>query len=67
VIKGAVGRPRPDLLLMGTGQHGVLRRVFLGSVAAEVAPELECDVLVVPPGASRDGTAAAARDTSAPA
>ena len=67
VIKGAVGRLRPDLVLMGTGQHGILRRVLLGSVAAEVAPELECDVLVVPPGASRDGTAASAGHTSAPA
>ena len=67
VVKEAVGRLRPDLVLMGTGHHGILRRVFLGSVAAEVAPELECDVLVVPPGASRDGTAAAAGHTSAPA
>ncbi len=28
VIKEAVGRLRPDLALMGTGQHGILRRVF---------------------------------------
>jgi nucleotide-binding universal stress UspA family protein len=67
VIKEAVGRLRPDLVLMGKGQHGVLRRVFLGSVAAEVVPELDCDVLVVPPSASRDGTVAAAGHTSAPA
>jgi nucleotide-binding universal stress UspA family protein len=67
VIKEAVGRLRPDLVLMGTGQHGILRRVLLGSVAAEVVPELECDVLVVPPGAGRDGTALAAGNTSAPA
>jgi nucleotide-binding universal stress UspA family protein len=53
VIKEAVGRLRPDLVLMGTGQHGVLRRVFLGSVAAEVVPGLECDMLVAPPGHSR--------------
>lgn len=64
VIKEAVGRLRPDLVLMGTGQHGMLRRVLLGSVAAEVVPELECDVLVVPPSASHDGTTASAGHTS---
>ncbi|GAA0596196.1 universal stress protein [Craurococcus roseus] len=66
VIKQAVGRLRPDLVLMGKGRHGILRRVLLGSVAAEAVPELECDVLVVPPSASRDGAAAAAGHTSAP-
>ena len=49
VIKEEVSRLRPDLLVMGTGRHGVLRHLLLGSVAAEVVPELECDVLVMPP------------------
>jgi universal stress protein E len=49
VIKGAVRRLRPEVVLMGTGQRGALSRLFLGSVAEEVLSDAACDVLVVPP------------------
>jgi nucleotide-binding universal stress UspA family protein len=49
VIKEAVRRLRPDVVLMGTGQRGALSRLFLGSVAEKVLSDAACDVLVVPP------------------
>lgn len=47
-ITGALERVQPDLLSMGTGAHGWLRRALLGSVAREVLAVVRCDVLVVP-------------------
>lgn len=40
-----------DLLVVGTHQHGALRRRFLGSVAYGVLPMVSTNVLVVPPRA----------------
>jgi nucleotide-binding universal stress UspA family protein len=59
VIKEEAGRLRSDLVLMGTEQRGALSTALLGSVAAEVLSVVECDVLVVPPGNSGEGTAGA--------
>ncbi|WP_158287824.1 universal stress protein [Falsiroseomonas bella] len=49
VIKDVVARLRPDLLVIGTAGAGHLRRMVLGSVAAEVVGAVDCDVLAVPP------------------
>ena len=48
VIKDEVKRLRPDLLLIGAGRHGALRRAFLGSVASEVIADTDYDILIVP-------------------
>jgi nucleotide-binding universal stress UspA family protein len=49
VVKQAVRRLRAELVLAGTGRHGVLHRVLLGSVAAELVAELDCDLLIALP------------------
>jgi nucleotide-binding universal stress UspA family protein len=49
ILKAAVERLRPDLLVIGTANAGLLRRTLLGSVAAEVLAEIHCDALIVPP------------------
>jgi nucleotide-binding universal stress UspA family protein len=49
IIKEAADRLRPDLLIMGTAGAGLLRRMVVGSVAAEAVRDVRCDVLVVPP------------------
>jgi nucleotide-binding universal stress UspA family protein len=59
VIREEVGRLRPDLVLMGTGQRGALSAMLLGSVAEAVLSLVECDVLVVPPGNSGERTSGA--------
>ena len=59
VIREEVGRLRPDLVLMGTGQRGKLSAMLLGSVAEAVLSVVECDVLVVPPGNSGERTSGA--------
>jgi nucleotide-binding universal stress UspA family protein len=53
IIKEAADRLRPDLLVMGTAGAGLLRRMVLGSVAAEAVGEVRCDALVVPPENAR--------------
>lgn len=40
----------PDLLVVGTGGTGRLRRALVGSVANRVLHESRCDVLIVPEG-----------------
>lgn len=58
-ILRAAETQRPDLLVLGTGSHGLLHRAFLGSVANEVMFKARCDVLVVPqenPSAATLGT-----------
>ena len=42
---------RPDLVLLGTHGLGGFDRFAIGSVAADIAREATCSVLVVPPGA----------------
>lgn len=49
VIRGAVERLRPDLLVIGTHGHTGIKRLLLGSVADRVLREVACDVLAVPP------------------
>jgi len=44
----------PDLVLLGTHGLGGFDRFVIGSVAADVAREAPCSVLVVPPAAMRD-------------
>jgi len=43
-----------DLLLLGSRGYGPLRRVLLGSVAAEVMTRASCPVLVQPRAAGAD-------------
>lgn len=45
---------RPDLVLLGTHGLGGFDRFAIGSVAADVAREAPCSVLVVPPKAMRE-------------
>lgn len=45
---------RPDLVLLGTHGVGGFDRFAIGSVAADVAREAPCSVLVVPPAAKRE-------------
>lgn len=48
VIKQAVARFTPELLVIGTHGRTGIKRALLGSVAEQVINQLECDVLVVP-------------------
>lgn len=44
---------KPDLVVLGThGEHGV-KRLLLGSVAADVVRSAPCSALVIPPAAAR--------------
>jgi universal stress protein E len=49
-ITRAIERVQPDLLVMGTGGYGWVRRALLGSVASEVLAIAACDMLIVPSG-----------------
>ncbi|MCE3246332.1 MAG: universal stress protein [Microvirga sp.] len=49
VIKSAVERLRPDLLVVGTHARTGLTKAFLGSVSEEALRSLEIDILAVPP------------------
>jgi nucleotide-binding universal stress UspA family protein len=49
VIKSAVGRVRPDLLLVGTHGRTGLAKAVLGSVSEETLRSLDIDILAVPP------------------
>jgi nucleotide-binding universal stress UspA family protein len=53
VIAKAAKQTASDLLVLGTQGHAGLAHVFLGTVAGDVLREVACDVLVVPPRASR--------------
>lgn len=50
VVKRAIERLEPQLLVIGTHGRTGLRRALLGSVAEQVIREAGCDVLVVPAG-----------------
>lgn len=39
---------RADLVVLGTNQRRGIQRILLGSVAREILPDANCDVLVVP-------------------
>ncbi len=45
---------RPDIVLLGTHGLGGFDRLVIGSVAADLAREAPCSVLVVPPAAMRE-------------
>jgi nucleotide-binding universal stress UspA family protein len=53
---------QPDLLVMGTGGIGRMRRALIGSVANQLMDAAACDVLVVPRGSVSER-----RQVSAPA
>lgn len=53
VIEKAVANEDTDLLVLGTQGRAGLAHVFLGTVAGDVLREVKCDVLVVPPGATK--------------
>jgi nucleotide-binding universal stress UspA family protein len=48
VIKRAVARFAPQLLVIGTHGRTGIKRALIGSVAEQVINQAECDVLVVP-------------------
>lgn len=48
VLRRAMDRLSPDLVVIGTRNAGALKRFVLGSVAEEALRTLECDVLAVP-------------------
>lgn len=52
-ILSAVNAVNPDLVVLGTRNHGRFRRALLGSVASEVTAGVRCDVLLVPERAGR--------------
>lgn len=53
-ILGRVRSGRPDLVVLGThGEHG-LRRLLMGSVAADLVRSAPCSALVIPPPAARE-------------
>lgn len=49
-IRRALEMYQPDLLVMGTGGVGRVRRALIGSVANQILDVAECDVLIVPRG-----------------
>lgn len=49
-IRRAIDMYQPDLLVMGTGGVGRMRRALIGSVANRILDAAQCDVLVVPRG-----------------
>jgi nucleotide-binding universal stress UspA family protein len=49
-IRRAMEMYQPDLLVIGTGGIGRMRRALIGSVANQLMDAAECDVLVVPRG-----------------
>jgi universal stress protein E len=51
-IRRAIEMYQPDLLVMGTGGVGRVRRALIGSVANQILDAAQCDVLVVPRGAA---------------
>lgn len=53
VIEKAVKQLESDLLVLGTHGYAGVAHAFLGTVAGDVLREVACDVLVVPPSASR--------------
>ena len=50
-IDDVAKRIESDLVVVGASRFPVLKRTLLGSVSSEVVRNLQCDVLVVPPGA----------------
>jgi nucleotide-binding universal stress UspA family protein len=67
-VLAACARSTPDLVVIGSHSRGALERLFLGSVAEEVARSESTPTLVVREGAQRcEGRIVAAVDTSAPA
>lgn len=50
-IDDVATRIESDLVVVGASRFPALKRTLLGSVSSEVVRNLQCDVLVVPPGA----------------
>ena len=61
VLRGPAGRlliavadRRGDLLVVGTGRRGMLRRAIQGSVSRQCVAHAQCPVVAVPPGPLAD-------------
>jgi nucleotide-binding universal stress UspA family protein len=66
-IVEAARAEKADLVVMSTHGYGGFERLILGSVAATIAREAPCSVLLVPPeGAFADEIAAAVVEQTAP-
>jgi universal stress protein E len=50
-IDDVAQRIESDLVVVGASRFPMLKRTLVGSVSSEVVRNLQCDVLVVPPGA----------------
>lgn len=59
VILDEAERWGADLIVVGSRGHGMLRRLFLGSVSLAVATQAPCSVLIVRPPAERKQSGAA--------
>jgi len=67
-IDDVAQRIESDLVVVGASRFPALKRTLVGSVSSEVVRNLQCDVLVVPPGAlPRVHSAALAEDLLPPA
>jgi nucleotide-binding universal stress UspA family protein len=53
VVEKAVRKAETDLLVLGTRGYSGAAYAFLGTVSGDLLREAKCDVLVVPPAASR--------------
>lgn len=53
VVEKVMKKAEPDLLLLGTRGFSRAAYIFLGTVAGDLLREAKCDVLLVPPAASR--------------
>ena len=53
VVEKVLKKAEPDLLLLGTRGFSRAAQVFLGTVAGDLLRDAKCDVLLVPPPASR--------------
>ncbi len=49
-IRRAIEMYQPDLLIMGTGGVGRVRRALIGSIANQILGIAQCDVMIVPRG-----------------
>ena len=54
IVKKAIRKSEPDLLVLGTHGYSGAAYFFLGTVAGDLLREAKCDVLVVPPTRSRE-------------
>lgn len=61
VVERVIRRADTDLLVLGTRGYSRATHVFLGTVAGDLLRDAKCDVLVVPPAATRGHEAASVK------